>query len=603
MMMPARPYKNRLPDDTVLLIERDLQQLGIVLSERQTNHHSDFPSYRVSTQGLDAFNIGTNGKGMNKAYARASAYAEYMERLQNGVLFSGLFGATQKQFEALGREYPFFARQVRDAGIAPEHNACVDEVSVSREELSIALDRMQLGEAERKAMDEFYGKQERFFVMPFLSVFEEKIVHLPLSGIYALMGSNGMSAGNTPQEAILQGLCEIFERYAMRLLFESDMIMPDIPLEYFEKTEIGARIKKLQSEHGVDIIIKDAGCGIGLPVVGVVVIHKESHSYLCKFGSSPIPEVALERCLTEMFQGSDRFLFHPIDVETQAKLSVDPAGRHREMSATFRKAMGHYPLKALVGKSTYPFKGWPRPGANNEEDLRYFLQLLRKHGYSLYVRDVSYMKLNAYQCYIPGMSEAELDVGSLLRFMQLRGELFKRLHHLQSNTPEELRSLAETLYLNRNYIYTLTSMNSKDVLLSGNVQLLLAVLYYRAGMADEAVDALEKLIHSCRSPHEKSFYHCFRDMIAAEKEGVNPELLAPLHESRYHAMAQELMHRENWTQFFHLPPCYDCEHCSYKETCRMTEFYSVRHRVEQYFSSHIPNQHSLKSVFSPLPEQ
>lgn len=50
-----------------------------------------------------------------------------------------------------------------------------------------------------------------------------------LADIY--YGSNGMAAGNTMEETMVQGLCEIFERYAMRLvigdLIDRDVLFPE----------------------------------------------------------------------------------------------------------------------------------------------------------------------------------------------------------------------------------------------------------------------------------------------------------------------------------------------------------------------------------------
>lgn len=44
---------------------------------------------------FDDLDIGTNGKGGSYQYALASGYAEFMERLQNGILFRGYKNATR----------------------------------------------------------------------------------------------------------------------------------------------------------------------------------------------------------------------------------------------------------------------------------------------------------------------------------------------------------------------------------------------------------------------------------------------------------------------------------------------------------------------------
>ncbi len=49
--------------------------------------------------------------------------------------------------------------------------------------------------------------------------------------------------------------------------------------------------------------MKDCSLGLGFPVIGTVVIFKDKNKYAFKFGSDPDMAIALERCLTEFFQG------------------------------------------------------------------------------------------------------------------------------------------------------------------------------------------------------------------------------------------------------------------------------------------------------------
>lgn len=47
-----------------------------------------------------------------------------------------------------------------------------------------------------------------------------------------------MSAGNTIEEAVVQGLSEIIERYIQRRLFIEKPVLPTIPDDYIKNTHI-----------------------------------------------------------------------------------------------------------------------------------------------------------------------------------------------------------------------------------------------------------------------------------------------------------------------------------------------------------------------------
>ena len=84
-----KPYKARKPEETIFLIRKILhEKLGILLKEEHYVGDANFYSCRIhiANNSLSDLNIGTNGKGMQFEYALASAYGEFMERLQNQML-------------------------------------------------------------------------------------------------------------------------------------------------------------------------------------------------------------------------------------------------------------------------------------------------------------------------------------------------------------------------------------------------------------------------------------------------------------------------------------------------------------------------------------
>lgn len=82
-------YKSSTPDATVARIESICHNIGIGFEcINYSNVNADHSCRLIMVNdNLRCFNNGTNGKGMDEMYAKASAYGEFMERLQNKALF------------------------------------------------------------------------------------------------------------------------------------------------------------------------------------------------------------------------------------------------------------------------------------------------------------------------------------------------------------------------------------------------------------------------------------------------------------------------------------------------------------------------------------
>ena len=82
--LQERRYKEVEPEETVKRLKKILKEMEIQVEENWSEKSSvGTYSLRLCIKGT---NMGQNGKGMTKEYAMASAYAEFFERLQNGLL-------------------------------------------------------------------------------------------------------------------------------------------------------------------------------------------------------------------------------------------------------------------------------------------------------------------------------------------------------------------------------------------------------------------------------------------------------------------------------------------------------------------------------------
>ena len=88
-MVKFKQYKAVSPEETINKIRTILNNVGILLKENSCEKDGLYACrLTINNDGMSALNIGTNGKGRSYEYALASGYAEFMERLQNGVIYN-----------------------------------------------------------------------------------------------------------------------------------------------------------------------------------------------------------------------------------------------------------------------------------------------------------------------------------------------------------------------------------------------------------------------------------------------------------------------------------------------------------------------------------
>jgi ribosomal protein S12 methylthiotransferase accessory factor len=110
-----------------------------------------------------------------------------------------------------------------------------------------------------------------------------------------------MCAGNSISEALIEGICEIFERYVLKIIYtDKSCSLPKISEEYLKTTCFWDFIVHLQL-LGYSVAVHDCSLGGKYPVVGLFMEYAGSTHF--NLGSAPDFILALERCFTEIFQG------------------------------------------------------------------------------------------------------------------------------------------------------------------------------------------------------------------------------------------------------------------------------------------------------------
>lgn len=91
---------------------------------------------------------------------------------------------------------------------------------------------------------------------PYYNISEKRAELLPEELIKFLNGSNGLCAGNSPEEAITQGLCEIFERYIRKEIYFNSLSSTSISEDYYFNTNMKALDYCIGLIKDFDIYIK-----------------------------------------------------------------------------------------------------------------------------------------------------------------------------------------------------------------------------------------------------------------------------------------------------------------------------------------------------------
>ena len=120
---------------------------------------------------------------------------------------------------------------------------------------------------------------------------------------YCYSDSNGNASGNTLEEAILQGYCEIVERDAVALWWYNRVPRPGFDLDSLADPYVDA-LREHYRRMGRSLWLLDITADLGIPVM-IAVSHREGHpveDVLCGFGAHLDPRIAAIRALTEVSQ-------------------------------------------------------------------------------------------------------------------------------------------------------------------------------------------------------------------------------------------------------------------------------------------------------------
>ena len=491
--LQERRYKEVIPEETIKRLKNLLNELGIEVEEKWSEKSSvGTYSLRIAIKETD---IGQNGKGMTKEFAMASAYAEFFERFQNGIFRFRMEKATkeipfsnvpdEKHFtveEAMSGNNSFFEYILNENG----------KSNLSKEE-KIKYIKEILNENSKLVTKEDY------IYLPYYSVKNKDIEYIPDRLFSYLYDTNGMCAGNSKEEALIEGISEILERYAGSRMVKEKITLPEIPMSYIEKfPKVKEMVNKLDKNAQYYFRLVDCSFGGKYPVAGLYILEKNTGRFGFKLGAHPDYGIAMERCFTEAAQGKDIYEY----AENCIFDFYDGEGTEdRNLTEYIFTHFTAAPHQVIGNKPAFEFTEMPDvSNLDNRTILKNMVKTILKEGRDILVRDVSILGFPAFSIAIPGMSEETFDPKAthFNLFITMQA-LLKDLKNITMNNLKEVIEIMDTIVRKIGYEKLSMFINLKDISILPCEQIgigakyFLAILYIMNREYNKASKILEDL--------------------------------------------------------------------------------------------------------------
>lgn len=434
------PGKDQALEISIQRIGDTIHALGFNIEEARWLNPAPY-IWSVHIRDRDCPQVFSNGKGASRNAALASAYGELIERLSTRYLWADFmldpayeqFGfvhqADEKWFPVDGDDWSaglldahWLARYIQPQDIVPEQ-----------------LQDMNGG-----------GTGRGLCALPYVRQSDGEVVYIPVNMIANLFVSNGMSAGNNREEAIVQGLSELFERAIKQHIISEAISLPEVPVEVLNRyPHIQEGIEALRAE-GFGIRALDASLGGQYPVMCVLLQHPDGGVY-ASFGAHPTFSVALERALTELLQGRalDELSGFPAPT-ADMELVAEP----HNIELHFIDSSGYVSWAILSDEPDVAFADWDADSPWARDNVTACGQLidqLHEEGHQIYIAE--HTALGAYACriLIPGFSDIylpdELVLNNNNACLPVRPFLFD-LEAAGESGWEEILELLEAQHIN-----------------------------------------------------------------------------------------------------------------------------------------------------------
>ena len=305
LVMTSGGYRSVSPSATVARFRRHVSPLTGVVSRLEriqadlplnTNYHAAHnfsgPSESVNELRM-GLSSGSFGKGSTSEQGEASALMEAIER------YSGIFQGDEIRAKRRFADFP------AGQAIAPNKVLLFSNAQLRRSRMPTP------GSDDFDAIPALFDRSAEMEWSPVWSLRDRRFKHLPTSLLYFFYkgpanfaaDSNGCAAGNTLEEAIVQGFLELVERDAYAIWWYNRLQRPQLDLSPFDDSYVRDLQRQL-AESGRKLWVLDVTSDLGVPTFVAVTHWMQNGRENIEFGSGAHfdTKIALLRALTELNQ-------------------------------------------------------------------------------------------------------------------------------------------------------------------------------------------------------------------------------------------------------------------------------------------------------------
>jgi bacteriocin biosynthesis cyclodehydratase domain-containing protein len=265
--------------------------------------HNFSPPAETVEQLKSGLNGGSYGKGSTAEQGEASALMEAIER------YSGIFQGDEIRVTRRFTDFP------SGDAILPNDVLLFSDAQVRGDPVQAA----RLGDApntHRHAppAPAPFDRSAEMEWSPIWSLRDQRFKYLPTSVLYFFYwgppagylmpaDSNGCAAGNTREEAIVQGFLELVERDSYAIWWYNRLQLPEVDLGRFNDPYIHD-LKAQLADTGRRLWVLDITSDLGVPSFVTIAHWRENAQEFIEFGSGAHfdPRIAVLRAMTELSQ-------------------------------------------------------------------------------------------------------------------------------------------------------------------------------------------------------------------------------------------------------------------------------------------------------------
>lgn len=392
--------KDAKPDNTIKKIKQILKDNNIKVKEKYIKRNiNNVYSIRLELDN----HKGSNGKGLSLKLAKASAYAELMERLQSNMI-------NKKRIST---------KKVN------KKNKLYDSL---------------LYKGNKKYKEDFFKLNNIYFnTEKILNIKNNNKEEIPINAINSFCHTNGLASGNSFSEAVNQAIFEIIERYTYQELLNSTDKVKNINIEEYPINKVNRKLLNKLNKLGYHYYIKD--CSLGkYPAIGLLLLNKDNTKYSFNMASDISFDIALSRAITEMLQGIN---IKELNKKMLDRISLNELNKKYKYNyksynwlKCFNNNIGYLPdiffnLEYSDIKSL-SFKNYL---TNNDEILNYLKRLI---DYDIYVKDYNIMGFDTYRVYIPYMTTVDCYDNCDLIINKHYNKLFRIYTNIEKASMKEI---------------------------------------------------------------------------------------------------------------------------------------------------------------------